>query len=168
MALNTGDGAKISDPYDLLSTYNVKHKSRGVEYGVLDLAPDRSFRIRNGAVVHSPDARDGSADGDDEFIIVRPDLFAPPAPGQQLELPQIAMIHPQLSGITFSSVQNPRVIIEDGDGKPLLDAALSTEFGGFVGVHMGSIIVDSDGVSSFVAMAQGFNVDFNGVLARFS
>lgn len=167
VATNTGGGAKVSTLDDILSTYNVVRTIHGRQEGTLPLAADRTFSIRGGALVHSPDARDGSADGDDEYIVIKPDQLTPPADGQ-IEIPLIAMIHPQSSGKTFKTVANPRVIVEDGDGKPLLNAALSTEFGQFVGVHMGSIVIEHSGASSFAGIAAGFNVDFNGVLEHFS
>lgn len=168
VATNTGAGAKVSTLDDILSTYNVVRVTpQGEHAGILPLAADKTFSIRGGALVHSPDARAGSADGDDEYVIIKPDQLTPPANGQ-LEIPLIAMIHPRSSGKTFSTVENPRVIVEDGDGKPLLNAALSTEFGQFVGAHMGSIVIEHSGASSFAGIAAGFNVDFNGVLDHFS
>ncbi|CAB3754053.1 TerD family protein [Paraburkholderia humisilvae] len=167
VATNTGGGAKVSSLDDILSTYNVVRTVSGQQVGTIAQAADRTFSIRGGALVHSPDARDGNADGDDEYIVIQPDRLAPPAAGQ-LEIPLIAMIHPQSSGKTFKSVANPRVIVEDGNGRPLLNVSLSTEFGQFVGVHMGSIVIENDGASSFEGIAAGFNVDFNGVLEHFS
>lgn len=166
VTVNTGDGAKASSLDDILSTYNVKRVIRGQEVGTLTLGSDRTFSIHDGALVHSPDARDGSADGDDEYILIKPDLLMRPTSGQ-IEIPLLAMIHPQSSSKKFKSVANARVIIEDSDGQQLLDASLSSQFGEYIGVQMGSIVIDGSG-SSFVAIAAGFNTDFNGVLGHFS
>jgi tellurium resistance protein TerD len=45
--------------------------------------------------------------------------------------------------------------------------SLSDQFGEFVGVQMGSIMVEASG-SSFAAIGAGFNEDFNQVLGHFS
>lgn len=163
VAFNDGSRAKVNDPLDVLSIYNTKRKLQGVEYGTLDFEADRSFKIRNGALEHSPDVTEGGA----EFILIRPDRLTVPA-GGQLEMPLIAMIHKGHAGKTFSTVQNPRVIVEDGNGVSLLDAALSTEFGPYIGIHAGSVIVQGNGQSHFEAIARGFDGDFNTVLSFFS
>ncbi|MES2943529.1 MAG: hypothetical protein V4772_11735 [Pseudomonadota bacterium] len=44
---------------------------------------------------------------------------------------------------------------------------LSSQFGEFVGVQMGSLMMDSTG-THFAAVGVGFNGDFNSVLEHFS
>lgn len=166
VAVNNGQGAKVSSFDDILSPYNVKRVIRGQEQGTLPLNADKTFSVHGGAVVHSPDATDGNKTGDDEYVIVFPDRLTPPAVGA-LEIPLVAMIHPQVTGRTFAQVKNARVSIEDENGKVLLDASLSDQFAGFVGVQMGSIMIEPSG-SSFVAVGVGFNTDFNQVLGHFS
>lgn len=166
VAVNTGSGSKISALGDILSTYNVKRTLRGQLQGYLEPAADGTFQIHGGALVHSPDALDGSASGDDEWVDVQPDRLNPPV-GGAIEIPLVAMIHPQSAGRTFSSVQNARVIIENGNGQALLTVSLSNQFGEFIGVQMGSIMVDASG-SSFAAIGVGFNSDFNQVIRHFA
>lgn len=166
VAVNTGAGAKISALDDILSTYNVKRVIRGSAQGHLPLNPDKTFSVHGGALVHSPDATDGHAAGDDEYIIVHPDRLSPPADGV-IEIPLVAMIHPQTPGRKFAHVKNGHVIIENAAGKVLLDISLSAQFGDFIGVQMGSIIIEPSG-ASFHAVGVGFNTDFNEVLGHFS
>lgn len=166
VAVNTGAGAKIAVLDDILSTYNVQRMVRGTPQGHIPLNPDKTFSVHGGAVAHSPDATDGHGAGDDEFVTIQPDRLAPPVNGV-LEIPLVAMIHPQTPGRKFSDVQNARVVIENAAGQVLLDVSLSAQFGEFVGVQMGSIIVEPTG-ASFHAVGTGFNSDFNEVLGFFS
>ncbi len=166
VAVNAGHGAKVSSFDDILSPYNVKRVIRGQETGSLPLAADKSFSIYGGALTHSPDATDGNKQGDDEYVTILPDRLSPPSVGV-LEIPLVAMIHPQKAGRKFAHVQNARVAIEDENGRVLLDVSLSSQFGEFVGVQMGSIMIEPSG-SSFVAIGVGFNSDFNEVLGHFS
>lgn len=166
VAVNMGHGAKVSSFEDILSPYNVKRVIRGQEQGTLPLAADKTFSVHGGALVHSPDATDGNAAGDDEYVTIRPDRLNPPA-GGAIEIPLVAMIHPQNTGRTFKDVKNAHVVIENGRGVELLNVSLSNQFGEFVGVQMGSIMVEASG-SSFAAIGAGFNEDFNQVLGHFS
>ncbi|KVP17217.1 TerD family protein [Burkholderia ubonensis] len=166
VAVNFGSGAKVSSFEDVLSTYNVQRTIRGQTVGTLPKAADGTFQVHGGALVHSPDATDGSQDGDDEWVSIQPDRLSPPA-GGAIEIPLVAMIHPQNTGRTFRNVQNARVIVENALGQELLNVSLSDQFGEFVGVQMGSIMVEASG-SSFAAVGVGFNSDFNQVLGHFS
>lgn len=166
VASNVGQGAKVSSMEDILSTYNVQRTISGQAQGTLPLAADKTFTVHNGALKHSPDATDGHAAGDDEYVDIYPDRLTPPA-GGVIEIPLIAMIHPQTPNNKFRNVQNAHVIIEDGAGKVLLDVSLSAQFGEFVGVQMGSIVIEASG-SSFSAVGVGFISDFNEVLGHFS
>ncbi|GBG14275.1 tellurium resistance protein TerD [Novimethylophilus kurashikiensis] len=167
LAINVGHGAKVSSFGDILSTYNVKRTIRGQTVGTLEKSADGTFEIHGGALTHSPDALEGdSNDGDDEWILINPDRLTPPQQGA-IEIPLVAMIHPQNAGRTFRNVKNARVIVENSTGEELLNVSLSDQFGEFVGVQMGSIMVEPSG-SSFVGIGVGFNSDFNQVLAHFS
>lgn len=166
VAVNTGAGAKVSAFEDILSPYNVKRVIRGTEQGILSKNADGTFEVHGGAVKHSPDATDGALEGDDEWVSIQPDRLAPPANGV-IEIPLVAMIHPQNVGRTFRNVKNARVIVENAAGKELLNVSLSDQFAEFVGVQMGSIMIEPSG-SSFVAVGVGFNEDFNQVLGHFS
>lgn len=166
VAINTGAGGKVSSFDDILSPYNVKRIIRGQEQGTITPNADQTFSVHGGALVHSPDATDGNAEGDDEWITIQPDRLRPPA-GGAIEIPLVAMIHPQTVGRTFRNVENARVIIENASGKELFNVSLSDQFGDFVGVQMGSIMVEAS-ASYFSPVAVGFNTDFNQVLSHFS
>ncbi|HET8687933.1 MAG TPA: TerD family protein [Methanosarcina sp.] len=165
---NTGSGAKVSALEDILSTYNVIRKISGQEVGTLPKNSDGTFQIRNGALKHSPDATDGDVIADDdEWIIVDPSKLNPPANGA-IEIPIVAMIHPQSAGLKFRDVQNATVTILNSDNQVLMSATLSSQFGEFVGVQMGSIIIEPNGVSTFAQVGVGFNCDFNSVIGNFA
>lgn len=163
---NHGNGAKAGSFGDILSTYNVRRRIGTQEVGSLTPEADGSFSIHDGALKHSPDARDGDRLDIDEWIAIDPARLPAPVAGF-LEIPLVAMIHPQQGAVRFRDVQNASVIVETEAGQPLLRAALSQEFGDFVGVQMGSILVGPGG-AEFAAVGTGFNGDFNAVLAHFS
>ncbi|MGE5491019.1 MAG: TerD family protein [Actinomycetota bacterium] len=166
VCVNTGDGAKASSFEDILSTYNVRRRIGTQEVGTLPKAPDGSFEIHGGALKHSPDARDGDELDIDEWIEIDPGKLSPPSAGV-IEIPLLAMIHPQGGGTRFGQVGNAAVVVENGSGEQVLRASLSSQFGEFVGVQMGSILIDGTG-ASFAAVGVGFNGDFNTVLGHFS
>ena len=163
---NRGDGAKASALEDILSTYNVRRRIGGSEVGVLDKRADGSFAVHGGALVHSPDATDGDQLDVDEWIDIDPARLAP-VPGAVIEIPLVAMIHQKTVARRFRDVGNAWVSIENAAGKELMNARLSTQFGEFVGVQMGSIMIDVDG-THFAPVGVGFNGDFNSVLEHFS
>src|SRR5574343_344915 len=99
--------------------------------------------------------RDGDRLDIDEWIAIDPARLLAPVAGF-LEIPLVAMIHPQQGAVRFRDVQNASVIVETEAGQPLLRAALSQEFGDFVGVQMGSILVGPGG-AEFAAVGTGFN-----------
>lgn len=166
--IHDGNRGTISALDDILSTYNVQRKIGGQTVGTLAKQSDGTFSIHAGALVHSADALDGDASDDaDEWIRVDPSKITLPAGAVAIEIPIIAMIHPQSSGKTFSTVQDASVTILDSDGNVQMTANLSTQFGEFVGVQMGSIMIEPSG-TSFAQVGVGFNEDFNGVLGYFS
>ncbi|MFM9923579.1 TerD family protein [Variovorax sp. H27-G14] len=158
---------KVTDIEQVLSTYNVKRNIDGQSVGVLNRAVDGTFEILNKALVHSSDATNGTLDGVDEWIRVDPAKLHRPV-GGNVEIPLVAMVHPQNVGQTFAGVQNAEVVILNSTGKELLRANLSSQFGSFVGVQMGSVMIDQSGKAEFVQTAVGFNGDFNAVLENFS
>lgn len=166
VCVNTGYGAKASSFDDILSTYNVKRRVGTQEVGTLVKAADGSFAVHGGALQHSPDATDGDQLEIDEWIDIDPSKLTPPAHGV-IEIPLVAMIHPQSGTQHFRDVKNAKVSIENSQGRILLEAGLSSQFGEFIGVQMGSIMIDSNG-ANFVAVGVGFNSDFNQVLGHFS
>jgi len=167
VCVNAGDGAKAQSLEDILSTYNVRRKIGGQEVGVLDKQSDGSFQVHGGALRHSPDALDGALDGVDEWIRVDPSKL-PPVSAGVLEIPLVAMIHTQAAAKRFGQVQNAEIAIVNASGAELMRASLSNQFGDFIGVQMGSIMIEAGGKANFVAVGVGFNGDFNSVLGHFS
>ena len=167
VGVNTGDGAKAGAFEDILSTYNVRRKVGGQEVGVLVKKADGSFEIHGGALVHSPDAQDGVAEGDDEWIRIDPAKLGMPASGH-LEIPLVAMIHGASVARRFADVKNARVTVVNAAGRELMNATLSDQFGEFIGVQMGSILIERNGTASFAPVGLGFNGDFNTELGHFS
>lgn len=164
--INAGAGARASSFADILSTYNVRRRIGAQEVGTLTPAADGSFSIHGGALKHSPDARDGDQLDIDEWLEIDPAGLTQPATGV-IEIPLVAMIHPQSGALRFRDVRNATVIVETVAGQALLRVALGSEFGEFIGVQMGSIVVGNKG-AEFVAIGVGFNGDFNAVLGHFS
>jgi tellurium resistance protein TerD len=163
---NHGDGAKASSLEDILSTYNVRRRVGGGEVGVLEKRADGTFAVHGGALVHSADATDGDQLEIDEWIDVDPVRLAPP-PGAVIEIPLIAMIHQKTVARRFRDVGNAWVSIQNAAGKELMNVRLSAQFGEFVGVQMGSVMIDEQG-THFAPVGVGFNGDFNTVLEHFS
>lgn len=161
-----GGQASITTLEQILSTYNVRRTINGSETGTIDKKADGTFDIFNGALVHSVDATDGKADGIDEWIRVDPSKI-PKQGGEYADIPLIAMIHPQSASRTFKDVQNATVTIENARGEVLLSANLSSQFANFVGVQMGSIMIDANGKAEFIQVGTGFQNDFNDVIAHF-
>jgi hypothetical protein len=164
--VNRGNGAKIEGPEDILSTYAVRRIVEGGEVGWLVPAADGTFQIYDGAMVHSKDAPNGAADGVDESMRVDPSKVPVPN-GTFVELPIIGMIHPQSSGKQFRDVQNATLVIENSNGVEVLRVRLSEQFGDFIGVHAGSILISDAGVVEFSNETAGFNEDFNQVIGQF-
>lgn len=168
---NLGQGAKASSMADILSAYNVVRQIAGKTLGSLQPNADGSFEVYGGALKHSPDARNGDQSDVDEWIDIDPvrltrSKVVPPTNGV-IEIPLLAMIHPQHGGLRFGDVKNASVVIENLDGEILLNISLSSQFADFVGVQMGAIQIGDNG-SSFHSIGVGFNGDFNTVLAHFS
>lgn len=166
VCLGTPQGAKLQAIEDILSTYNVQRVIAGESVGTLPKKADGTFEVRGGALVHSADALDGHRDGDDEWMLIHPGRLGVPA-GSYLEIPLVAMIHPQENGGQFRDVRNAAIVIVNAEGGELMRANLSSQFGEFVGVQMGSIMIDAQGKSEFHAVGVGFQGDFNSVLAHF-
>lgn len=161
-----GAQASITALEQILSTYNVRRTIDGNQVGVIEKKADGTFEIYNGALVHSKDASNGAMDGVDEWIRVDPSKIAKKA-GEFADIPLIAMIHQQSGGRTFKDVENAEVSIENSRGVVLLSVNLSTQFSGFVGVQMGSIMIDANGKAEFVQVGSGFHGDFNNVIEHF-
>lgn len=144
----------------ILSCYNL------APTGALPKMPDGRFALPGGALIHSADARDGRAEGIDEYIEIDPAKIALGA-GQTAEIPLIAMLHPGDGSKRFRQVQNARVEIVNSSGQQLLVADLSAQFANSVGVQMGTIMLQSGMPATFSPVGVGFEQDFNQVLVSF-
>lgn len=164
--VNRGAGAKLNAVTDILSTYNVEREINKQMVGSLPKSPDGTFQTPNGALVHSPDQTTGTNLEIDEWMKIDPSKVSI-APGEVVEVPLLTMIHPQSSGKKFRDIPNAWVSIEDADGREQMRIILSTQFGEFIGVQMGSLMFDQNG-THFAAVGNGFNGDFNSVLSHFS
>jgi tellurium resistance protein TerD len=166
--VNTGSGAKATTMEDVLSTYNVERHVRinGVmeTVGTIKKNADGTFAVYGGAMVHSKDAEDGSAEDVDEWVKIYPEKL-PRVTDGVVELPLLAMIHQQNKH--FADVKNPKLVVFDMAGAPLLQINLSQEFGQYNGVHAGSIVITDQG-AEFHSFGSGFNSDFNEMLGNFS
>jgi len=89
-------------------------------------------------------------------------------PGAVIEIPLVALIHQTTVARRFRDVGDAWVSIENVAGTELLRIQLSRQFGEFVGVQMGSILIEAGGKASFASVGVGFNGDFNTVLGHFS
>jgi tellurium resistance protein TerD len=167
--VNRGDGlgAKASVMEDILSSYNVKRTIQGEITGTLSKNPDGTFSTHNGSMLHSKDADNGQSDGEDEWVKIYPDKLPAVDANSVIEIPLISMIHPQSGGASFSLVKNPKIVVYDMSGAPLLQINLSQDFGQYCGVHIGSIVI-VDQTPSFQSVGNGFVTDFNSVLANYS
>ena len=170
LAINSGNGAKVSSFDDLLSTYNVQRTlADGQKVGHLPKKADGTFEIYGGAMTHSKDATTGDdSQGDDEFITITVDKLPQVSPGTNIEIPLLAMIHPQSAGKTFRDIQDAKVVVTDTNGNSVLEASLSSEFGQYDIVQMGAVMVDSSRQVVFAPVGAGLTGDFNTVLEYFS
>lgn len=170
MCINRGGGARVSSLEDILSTYNVKRMIGGQQVGTLERKSDNSFEIYGGALVHSPDLTDGDSADIDETITIDPEklmkMVSVPA-GAAIEIPIIGMIHPQNGAKKFKEVDEAWMAVLNSDGVEVMRASLSNQFGEFVGVQMGSLMIDGSG-THFVPVGVGFDCDFNQVLSYFA
>jgi tellurium resistance protein TerD len=161
LAVNDGNGAKISSFEQVLSTYNSKKTSA---QGVLETNADGSFSTPCQTLTHSGDSRNGTAQDIDEVITVDGSKI----PAGVNEIPIFVTIHNSAtSGLSFSKVVRAGIRIKDESGKVLGEYELSSEFARFNAVQMGSLICGSGGWE-FATVGNGFSGDFNSVLEHFS
>ena len=161
LATNVGNGAKIDDLRQILSTYNVRKNN---PQGALLGNTDGSFETPEGALHHSGDARTGVDRDVDEIITIDGSKI----PEGVNEIPIFVTIHEASeSGLTFDQVTKAGIRIKDGAGKELAHYVLSGEFARFNAVQMGSLCLGEHGWE-FAPIGAGFNGDFNTVLSNFS
>ena len=158
LATNSGAGAKVTDFVQVLSVY-------GLTTGSVIKNPDGSFRTHCGALTHSGDKRDGTLQGVDEAITVDTSLIGP----NVNEIPVFVTIHgAPNNGVSFAQVKAASITIKDDLGKVLGEYVLSSEFGQFDAVQMGSLMRTDAGGWEYAAVGAGFNGNFNDILANYS
>ena len=133
---NNGDGAKVSDFAQVLSTYNVIKP--GITGPALPRNPDGSFSTISGALMHSGDKRDGTLQGVDEMITIDGARI----PAGVNEIPIFVTVHPSTVA-TFRDVKQASITIKSDDGRTLGAYQLTNEFGAFNAVQMGSLMATS-------------------------
>src|SRR5581483_3081533 len=149
LARNDGNGARVSDFDQVLSTYNSKKTN---PQGVLVTNPDGSFSTPCGTLTHSGDALTGGK-GVNEVITIQ----GANAPEGVNEIPIIVTIHKaQETGVTFSQIKNAGIRIKDDAGKVLGEYKLSNEFARFNAVQMGSVTLGPGGWE-YQPVGSGFN-----------
>ena len=158
LAMNSGNGAKVGAFEQILSTY-------GIKQGSVIKNPDGSFRTKCGALTHSGDKRDGRAQGVDEMITVDTALID----AAVNEIPFFVTIHgSDKNGATFARVKDASITIKDEADKVLGQYVLSSEFGQFNAVQMGSLMRTATNDWEFAEVGSGFNGTFNDILGHFS
>lgn len=168
-ATNDGNGAKVTDLGNVLSTYNTTRMNpRG---GALKSNPDGSFQTADGGLAHSGDMR---VQNNSESIVID---------GSKLdtainEIPIFVTVHEAgQSGNdvaekggkepAFSDVDVCTITLTDNSGKVLGQYQLSDEFKEFNAVQLGSIMHGPNGWE-YAAVGRGFNGTLNDILAHFS
>lgn len=154
-----GDASRI------LSTYNpacvlVSNPAQNISGG-----ETQPFMVEKGYLTHTGDVRSASAmnvtEPEEELIV---DLAK--VPNDVNEIAFVVSIHPPLVN-TFSEVKNARLVITEEDGKELINAKLTEEFGDSNLVHLASI-VNENNIWKFSASPSGIVGDFNKLLSAVS
>jgi tellurium resistance protein TerD len=170
-ATNSGKGAKVSKLESILSTYNTTKMSRT---GVLQNKPDGSFATPSGGLAHSGDIR---VQGKESETLT---INGSKIPDGVNEIPLFATVHKADHGekheaehddddeAAFADIEVCTVTITDESGRELGSYTLSSEFGEFNVVQLGSVILNSNGGWEYAPVGVGFNGNFNEVLASFS
>lgn len=162
LGTDTGTGAKVDAFEKVLSAYNLKSNTPA---GLLSFNPGgKSFSTPCGTLTHSGDMRTGVGKDVDEVITID----GGKCPSGVNEIPIFVTIHDSAkNGATFAKVTKAGIRIKDSSGKELCSYELTTEFGAFNSVQMGSLVLSENGWE-FTTVGSGFNGDFNTVLEHFS
>ncbi|MDE2446886.1 MAG: TerD family protein [Alphaproteobacteria bacterium] len=169
-ARNSGNGARVTALESILSTYNTqKMNPKG---GALLNAPDGSFATPSGGLRHSGDIR---TQGNYETITIDGSKI----PVDVNEIPLFATVHKadhneeheggseSEEEAAFADIETCTVTIAAEGGKVLGSYRLSSEFGEFNVVQLGSVMLN-DGVWEYAPVGRGFTGTINDVLAQFS
>lgn len=169
----SGAGSKAREYEDLLTTYNVVRQIRNESgkmetVGTLKRNSDGSFALPDGSMWHSKDALNGNEEVDEQVKIWANKLPVPMDGIGYIEIPLIAMVHPQEpTSPTFDQVKNAHIIVTDDSGAEILRADLGVEAAGALGYQFGSLLV-SDASIQFNPTSVPFNDTFDTVLGFYS
>jgi len=159
LAVNDGNGAKVSALEQILSTHNCRKTTPA---GILNANPDGSFSTPCGSLTHSGDSRSGVGKDIDECIVID----GAKVPNGINEIPVFVTIYDAKG--TFAGVGHASITIKDDSGKVLGEYQLTNEFANFNAVQMGSLMLNSEGGWDYAPVGSGFMGDFNTVLGSFS
>lgn len=174
-ARNDGNGAKVTELADILSTYNTKRMNP--KGGALPTNADGSFETPGGGLRHSGDKR---VQNNIETIVIEGSKL----PDGVNEIPILVTVHEAEHGgghaaergaeakaeeeeAAFGDIDVCTITLLDDTGKELGAYRLSDEFKEFNVVQLGSLLLGPDGWE-YAAVGRGFNGDFNDVIAHFS
>ncbi len=171
-ARNDGNGAKVSELANVLSTYNTKRMNP--KGGALPTNPDGSFQTPAGGLIHSGDKR---VQNNTESIVIDGSRI----PDGINEIPILVTVHEAAHGgghvaeqgaeeeeeAAFGDIDVCTITLSDGTGKELGSYKLSDEFKEFNVVQLGSLLLGANGWE-YAAVGRGFKGTFNDVLAHFS
>ncbi len=168
-AQNNGNGAKVTNFGQVLSTYNTKKMN---PQGLLTTNADGSFSTLSGGLSHTGDKR---RQKNTEIITIDGSKL----PAETNEVPIIATVHEADHGeghegghegeeeAAFADIEKVEVKITDNSGKVLGHYELSKEFGEFDVVQLGSFLRGDNGWE-YAPVGTGHSGDLNDVLAVFS
>lgn len=172
-ARNDGNGAKVTELSDVLSTYNTKRMNP--QGGALPTSADGSFETAGGGLRHSGDKR---VQNNTESIVIDGSKL----PDGINEIPILVTVHEAEHGgshaaeegaeeeeeeAAFGDIDVCTITLSDGAGNELGAYRLSEEFKEFNVVQLGSLLLGENGWE-YAAVGRGFNGNFNDVLAHFS
>lgn len=162
LATNNGNGAKITDFAQVLSTYNPNLPLADGSSSIRTSGDKRPFTTPCKSLHHSGDARSGIGAAVDEIITIDGSSI----PAGINELPIFVTIHPSKSA-KFADVKEAGIRIKNDQGSILGEFKLTDQFGQFDSVQMGSLLLGQNGWE-YVAAGAGFNGDFNTIIGHFS
>lgn len=162
LATNSGNGAKITDFAQVLSTYNPNLPLVDGSAPSRVSGDKRPFMTPCRSLRHSGDARTGIGATLDEVILIDGGLIPPGVN----ELPIFVTIHPS-QWAKFADVKEAGIRIKNDQNVILGEFKLTDQFGQFDAVQMGSLLLGQNGWE-YVAAGAGFNGDFNTILSHFS
>lgn len=148
------NGSIDDDASRILSTYNPACVLQSNTDQNILAGTKKPFQNPQGYLLHNGDKRDGlQGDQREPDEVVEIDLEVKPK--EIVEVAFVVSIHPP-STATFSEVRNARIVIEDDNGKVLIEGALTSDFDQYHIVKIGSI-KEVSGNWAFNAQAIGYD-----------